>query len=141
MTAKEYLAQYRTIELKITSKQKELEGLRAKLEGCSSKQMDGMPHSSGGKTDPVGDTVTKIIAMQMEINDEIDKSIDLRSEISARIDKLSNETYAAMLRYRYVCMMKWERIAEVMHYSEQHCRRLHGWALWEFAQKNKDVLL
>lgn len=138
MTAKEYLSQYRNMELKIASKEKELEDLRAKLEGCSSKQMDGMPRSSGGSADPIGDAVTKIVAMQIEINEEIDRCIDLRREITARIDKLDNETYASLLRYRYVMTMKWEEIAERMHYSEQHCRRIHGWALLEFEKANNE---
>lgn len=140
MTAKEYLSQYRKLELKIASKESELGDLRAKLEGCSSRQMDGMPRTTGNSSDPIGDAVTKIVAMQIEINEEIDKSIDLRREITARIDKLGNETYAALLRYRYVMMMKWEEISETMNYSGQHCRRIHGWALIEFARLNKDVL-
>lgn len=140
MTAKEYLSQYRNMELKIASKEKELEDLRAKLEGCSSKQMDGMPRSSGGSADPIGDAVTKIVAMQMEINEEIDRCIDLRREITAKIDKLDNETYASLLRYRYVMMMKWEEIEEQMGYTLRYCTRLHGYALAEFTRANESTL-
>ena len=139
MTAKEYLSQYRKLELKIASKERELEDLRAKLEGCSSRQMGGMPRTTGKSSDPIGDAVTKIVAMQMEINEEIDKSIDLRREITARIDRLDNETYAALLRYRYVMMMKWEEIGERMNYAERQIYRLHGYALAEFAKQNKCV--
>ena len=139
MTAKEYLSQYRNMELKIASKEKELEDLRAKLEGCSSKQMDGMPRSSGGSADPIGDAVTKIVAMQMEINEEVDRCIDLRREITAKIDKLDNETYASLLRYRHVMMMKWEEIAERMHYAEKYCIQLHGYALKAFAMVHKNL--
>ena len=137
MTAKEYLSQYRNMELKIASKEKELEDLRAKLEGCSSKQMDGMPRSSGGSADPIGDAVTKIVAMQMEINEEIDRCIDLRREITARVDKLDNETYASLLRYRYVMMMKWEEIAGTMNYGIDNIFKLHGQALQEFERTNR----
>lgn len=137
MTAKEYLSEYRNLELKIASKERELEDLRAKLEGCSSRQMDGMPRATGNSSDPIGDAVTKIVAMQMEINEEIDKSIDLRREIGARIDKLSNETYASLLRYRYVMMMRWEKIAEAMNYGIDNVFRLHGRALQEFENTNR----
>lgn len=103
--------------------------------------MDGMPHSTGGSADPIGDAVAKVVVMQMEINKEIDRCIDLRREITTRIDRLDDETCASLLRYRYIMMMKWEEIEKEMNYCVGHLIRLHGKALQLFEQSNPDVVV
>ncbi|MBR2566166.1 MAG: DUF1492 domain-containing protein [Paenibacillus sp.] len=130
MTAKEYLRQLWQLDREINIKYQELEHLRASIGIRAMRQGDVVV--SGETSDPVADTVTKIISMEEYINRKIDKLIDLRRKITDQIDGMESRTFRNILTCRYVLMQNWEDVAESMGYAVQHCYRIHGRALQEF---------
>lgn len=130
MTAKEYLRQLWQLDREINIKYQELEHLRASIGIRAMRQGDVVV--SGETSDPVADTVTKIISMEEYINRKIDKLIDLRKKITDQIDGMESRTFRNILTCRYVLMQNWSQISETMGYAVQHCYRIHGRALQEF---------
>lgn len=127
MTAKEYLNQaYRLNEL-IQSHQKELE----QLNDIATKITSGLEErvSSGGISDKVGATVTKIVALQDKIKDEIDKLVDLKTEIHTVIEQVENKDERLLLRLRYIEYMRWEEISLRMTLSLRYVMKIHTEAL------------
>jgi DNA-directed RNA polymerase specialized sigma subunit len=132
MTAKEYLRQLWQLDREINIKYQELEHLRASIGIRAMRQGDVVV--SGETSDPVADTVTKIISMEEYINRKIDKLIDLRKKITDQIDGMESRTFRNILTCRYVLMQNWSQISETMGYDVRHCTRLHGRALQEFSR-------
>ena len=74
-------------------------------------------------------TICKIIDLQHEINEDIDRLVDLKTEIVAAIKSVENREYQTLLEKRYLCFETWEQIAVDMHYSLRWIHILHGKAL------------
>ena len=132
MTAKEYLRQLWQLDREINIRYQELEQLRASI-GIKAMNREDVVNS-GQTSDPVAETVTRIISMEEHINRKIDKLIDLRRKITDQIDGMESRTFRNILTCRYVLMQNWNQIAETMGYDVRHCTRLHGRALQEFSR-------
>ena len=132
MTAKEYLRQLWQLDREVNIKYQELEQLRASI-GIKAMNREDVVNS-GQTSDPVAETVTRIIAMEEHINRKIDKLIDLRRKITDQIDGMESRTFRNILTCRYVLMQNWNQISETMGYDVRHCTRLHGRALQEFSR-------
>ena len=132
MTAKEYLRQLWQLDREINIRYQELEQLRASI-GIKAMNREDVVNS-GQTSDPVAETVTRIISMEEHINRKIDKLIDLRRKITDQIDGMESRTFRNILTCRYVLMQSWDQIAETMGYDVRHCTRLHGRALQEFSR-------
>ena len=132
MTAKEYLRQLWQLDREINIKYQELEHLRASIGIKAMHRGDVV--NSGQTSDPVAETVTRIISMEEHINRKIDKLIDLRRKITDQIDGMESRTFRNILTCRYVLMQSWDQVAATMGYDVRHCTRLHGRALQEFSR-------
>lgn len=127
MTAKEYLSQYRYINININNKIAQQERLR-ELATCVSPSSDGCGHNSG-VSDKVGNTVAKIADLDAEINAEIDKLVDVQKDIMQTISRINDERLRVILTERYIGCKTFEQIADDIHYSYKQTCRLHGQAL------------
>lgn len=78
----------------------------------------------------------KIIDLEREIDRRIDEYVDLTREIETAIDRIDDDRYRDILRFRYINGWSWERIAREMHYDRRQITRLHGWHFW---RSRKDV--
>ena len=72
----------------------------------------------------MADAVCKIIDLQQEINEDIDRLVDLKREIVAVIKAVENTEYQILLEKRYLSFQTWEQIAVDMGYSIQHIYRI-----------------
>ncbi len=86
-------------------------------------------HSQGTHSDRVGRTTARIIDLENEINDEIDRLVDIKIKIRATISSLSDMNYRIVLERRYILNESWERISEKMGYSPRHIIRMHNRAI------------
>jgi len=133
MTAKQYLRQaYRLNEL-INSHIREVEQLRlmsTSLPGTNFSQ----ERVQGGNLpgDRMPNIIAKIVDLEQQINQEIDRFIDLKKEIHDSIDKIKNRKEQLVLRYRYIEFLTWEQTAERMNYSIMQVHRIHSNALQNF---------
>ena len=128
-TKKEYLQSYRSAVIAETQIKEEIDQLRMDKMFPGLVQ-DGMPHGSGGSD--LSAYAAKLDELLIELKDQMDKRIQLRREIVKKIEAMDSETEKAVLRYRYIHMLKWEEIAVKMEYSWQHVHRIHGKALSHF---------
>ena len=120
MTAKEYLSQARTLDMRIKSKLQQIESLNELATSCTVVYSD-MPRNPNHGGSKVETAVIKII--------EVDNLVELKKEIMATIHAVSDVELQTLLEKRYLCFLSWEKIAVEMHYSIQHIYRMHDTAL------------
>lgn len=77
----------------------------------------------------VENKVIELLALENDIKEcKIKKEVAI-DEISKVIDKIEDEVLKRLLKLRYLEFRKWDSIAEILKYSEQHTHRLHNKAL------------
>lgn len=126
MTAKEYLAQYRTLNDSINAKLEQVAELRRKAQTVGGNS-DGT-HSSA-PYDRIGEITARIVDLEREINEEIDRSIDVQREIRAAIATVPEARLRTLLEYKYINLLALDETAVRMNYSYPQICRLHGRAL------------
>ncbi len=127
MTAKEYLSRYRWQNDRINAKLEQVAELRRKAQTVSSGSSDGS-HSST-PYDRIGEITARIVELEREINEDIDRSIDVQREIRAAIATVPDERLRHLMELRYINCLTLEEIARRMDYSYKQICRLHGKAL------------
>ena len=128
MTARDYLSQAYRLDQRINSKLEQVESLNSLATKVSST-LTGMPENPNRATSTMADTVTKIIALQAEINNDIDRLVDLKREMVAVIKAVANTERQTLLELRYLCFKTWEQIAVEMNYTVRNVHLLHKEAL------------
>ena len=128
MTARDYLSQAYRLDQRINSKLEQVESLNALATKVSST-LTGMPKNPNSATSTMADTVTKIIALQAEINNDIERLVDLKREMVAVIKAVLNTERQTLLELRYLCFKTWEQIAVEMNYTVRNVHLLHKEAL------------
>ena len=128
MTARDYLSQGYRLDQRINSKLEQVESLNGLATKVSST-LTGMPKNPNRATSTMADTVTKIIALQAEINNDIERLVDLKREMVAVIKAVANTERQTLLELRYLCFKTWEQIAVQMNYSTKYVFDLHRTAL------------
>ena len=128
MTIKEYLSQAYRIDQRINSKLEQVQSLRELAEKATSTLSD-TPCSGNGNKQKIESVIVKIIDLEHEIDEEIDRLIYLNKDIVSLIKRVKNPEYQTLLELRYLNFKTWEQIASEMHYSIQHTFRIHDKAL------------
>ena len=131
MTAKQYLRQMRAQSRRIDSLIAEKDRLKHIAEGVSGMSYDDVKVQSARVTpgSRQTDAVCKLIDIEERITYEIDRYVDMREDAVRTIDMLPQGAERELLRYRYLCGLTWEKIAERMNYEVRQIYRLHGRAL------------
>lgn len=127
MTAKEYLTQYRTLNDSINAKLEQVAELRRKAQSAGGGSSDGA--HSPLPYDRIGEITARIVDLEREINDEIDRSIDVQREIRAAIAAVPEARLRTLLEYKYINLLTLDETAARMNYSYPQICRLHGRAL------------
>lgn len=134
--AKQYLNQIKRLDNLINTKQHELETLKSMLTNITVPlQQDRV--QSNGAGDTIGNTVAKIVDLQNEINEQIDRFVDSRAKIVKQIDMIQNPDFHKLLYLRYLQYKTWNQIAEELSHKDdpfslQWVHTMHGRALQEF---------
>lgn len=128
MTAKEYLSQAFHIDQRISSKLSQVMRLREAATSCTATLSD-MPRPDSPSRQQMTDTICKIVDLEREINEDIDRLVDLKAEARRTINAVSDPDQQLILELRYLCYKPWLEIAEAMGYSEAGVYKLHGKAL------------
>lgn len=137
MTAKEYLARIRTLDIKINQKTKEISALKTTLTDISAVSMSDDKVRDGSIP---GDarfviTLAKIDKLERELDAEIDKFVDTRHGIISDIQSLDNPLYIKILFKRFVEYKTFDDIANDIHYSNRQTMRFYNQALNEFTKE------
>ena len=128
MTAKEYLSLAYRLDQQIDAKIMQVASLNDLATKCNAT-LSGMPHNPNRGGSTMADTVVKIVDLQHEINDDIDRLVDLKRDIIKAIKGIGNQEYETILEKRYLCFQPWEQIAVDMKRNVRHLYRLHDEAL------------
>ena len=128
MTAKEYLQQVKKCDSMIERKLEEIQSLRSMVTSISVALKDDVVQS-GGASDKIGNTVSRIVDLENELNTNIDIFIDLKREVMNSIEALEDSRCTEILYKRYFQYKTWEQIACEMDLSYQWVCNLHGKAL------------
>ena len=128
MTVKEYLRQVFKLDKQINSKIEMLRDLNSLATKCT-QVLTGMPHNPSGSKHSMEDTIVKIIALQEEINKDVDALVDLKTEIMHVIDSVPDSDCRVLLEKRYLSFKTWEDIAADMNFGTRYVHILHKKAL------------
>ena len=128
MTAKEYLSQAFHIDQRISSKLSQVMRLREAATNCTATLTD-MPRPDSPSRQQMADTICKIVDLEREINEDIDRLVDLKAEARRAINAVSDPDQQLILELRYLCYKPWNEIMTELGYSDPTIYRLHGEAL------------
>lgn len=136
MTAKQYLMQIYRLNRHIDSLIAEKDRLMRIVEGVSGVSYDKVKVQAARTTsgNAQTDAVYKLVDLEERITDKIDKYVDMREEAARVIDRMPQESERELLRYRYLCSMKWDEIAEKMNVDPRTVYKIHGRALLSFVK-------
>lgn len=128
MTAREYLQTIKDKRERIRVLMEEIEQLRTDAESVSIN-LDGMPRNNGQSS------FEKLAIQLAETESKLTQEMSgLWSEVMrahSLIGQMSSSQRQQILTKRYLKGQRWEEIAYEMHFSWQHCFRVHGLALSE----------
>ena len=130
-TAKEYLGKIYHIDSQIESKLQQLDSLKA-LATSTSITLSDMPGAATRNVHKKEDIIVKLIDLEREIDDDVDRLVDLKAEAMHAIAQVKNTRYRLLLEKRYLCYENWERIASDLGYSVRNITALHNKALQAF---------
>ena len=96
------------------------------LAAKATSTLSDLPGSATRNTHRMEDIIVKMIALENEINDDIDHLVDLKRNITRLIKSVDNIEYQRILELRYLCLKSWKEIGEDLGYSKTHVFRLHA---------------
>ena len=133
MTAKEYLRQLTRKDVRINALIERQQRYRELAARRTAVYRDAP--GARRRTSSVEEYTAKIIDLEAEIDRRVDEYVDLTCEIETVIDRVEDDRYRDILRFRYINGWSWERIAREMHYDRRQVTRLHGLALLEIEKR------
>ena len=124
---KRWLRRYRDALRRERELQDELKEQKARAAGTTAA-LTGMPGGSGdGQVLPRA--VESIVALQQELQAQINVCGAIRREVAAVIDRIEEERGREVLRRRYLLGQRFEQIAVEMSLEYRWVRRLHKRAI------------
>lgn len=135
MTAKEYLSQPLSIIRKIKYLKLDLERYEKVIYSCPSPNYENVRvDNSLIKETPNQIALEKCDEIKNKIKcleEELEK---VNEEVNKTIDRIDNDDYKLILKYRYLDEMSYEDIKEKMYISYSTIKRWHNEALTELAK-------
>lgn len=128
MMAKEYLSQSLRLNQRINSKLEQIQSLR-ELATKYTSIITGMPRNPNHGGSTMADALMKIVDLETELQNDVNRLVDLKEEIMAVVKAVDNIECQTLLELRYLCFKSWEQIAVDMGYNVRHIYRLHDEAL------------
>ena len=128
MTAKEYLNRAWNVDQRINSKLHQLDSLKDMATKATST-LGTEPVSGTRNVQRMADTIDNIIALENEINDDIDRLVDLKRDVIKTISKVQDTNCLTLLELRYLSFKSWDDIAAEMNYTSRWVHIMHSKAL------------
>lgn len=124
MSVREQLENIRILSTMIDSKVSEIQSLRDIATSVVGVLKDVPEHAVGSPSDKVGNTAAKILDLENEVKNELDKLLDLRQESLKLVARLNDPTEYKIVYMRYFQFRTWSMIAEEMHYTKEGARKI-----------------
>ena len=138
MNAKQYLKQAYKLNEKIKDKQERLDDLKemSTSTGAIDYSKDKI-QSSPSQDAPFTKQVMKIIELEEELQQDIDRLKNLKVEINRAVESVDDVDSSIVLSKRYILMKTWEQISSEMGYSVSQLHRIHDKAISIFVVPEK----
>lgn len=120
-----YLNQIREIDKMIDYKCERLDQLKAEVTCIKSPQLGADKVQSSLSGDAIPRMIAKMIDLQEEINQDIDRFVDLKAEISRNLDKIKDADAIKVLYKHYFEYKIFSDIAAEMHFCRRTVQRIH----------------
>lgn len=130
MKIKELLDSHYEISCAIDSKLEVIAELKSLALKVTASPFTGS-RSEGTYSDRVGRTTARIIDLEAEINEEIDKLVKVKEQIRYIIASVPDSKKRTILERKYILNQSWEVVAEKMGYSPRQIMRIHNDAIEE----------
>ena len=134
---KEKLREYLPIKKEFDQIKLQLARFEKLMGSASGSNMDGMPHGSSGKSDPVLRKVEQHEALQAHYDEKLAALAAAQHEVEKMIDSL-DPVARKLMRHRYIEGLNWEKVAVAMNYSWRNTHDLHSKALDKLSE-NADL--
>ena len=128
MTAKEYLKRAWNVDQRINSKLYQLDSLKDMATKATST-LGTEPVNGTRNVQRMADTIDNIVALENEINDDIDRLVDLKRNVIKTISKVQDTNCLTLLELRYLSFKSWDDIAAEMNYTSRWVHIMHSKAL------------
>lgn len=128
MTAKEFFQRNYYLEQRVNSRLRRLSDLR-QLAGRVTSSLGREPVSGSADVHKLDGTIAKIVDMEGEINEDIDRLVGAKREAMAVIRQVEHPDQQLVLELRYLDFKSWPAIAEEMGLSPRWVQTLHERAL------------
>lgn len=128
MNAKEFFQRNYHLEQRVNSRLRRFSDLR-QLAGQVTSSLGREPVSGSADVHKLDGTIAKIVDMEREINEEIDRLVDAKREAMAVIRQVEHPDQQLVLEFRYLDFKSWPSIAEEMGLSPRWVQTLHERAL------------
>lgn len=136
MTVKQYLQQIKSHEASVRRLRDLLHTIHCEMSMLKSPSYDSDKVQSPNSEDKMLNLIIRYSETEALLTDEINRLLTVRDKIVRQIESLDNDKHREVLYLLYVKHMRWDDIADTMHYSRRRVEQLHGNALLEFRNKN-----
>ena len=113
----------------INSDLEELQNLRELSRSVSSPVLEEKVSRTKCTDPPFEKYVIRIVDLEQQIQQEVERLIKLKSDIREAINQMENVDEKLILRYRYINFLNWEEICVNLNVSMRTVHRLHSSAL------------
>lgn len=122
---KRRLNSYRDLLTERAQLLEELQRLEALMDSPSAPNMDGMPRSSSGPSNPVERQAIKHLELMDRYKAQIAQMVEQQAAIEKLIEGL-DPVERRLARFRYIDGLTWEDVCDEMNYSWRQTHRIHG---------------
>lgn len=138
MDTKTYLNQISRLDRMIENKLSELAEIKTMAFGVPALNDEERVQTSGDK-DRIGNAVAKIIDMEKEIDELVDRFVDLKKDILQMVSMLESKRHKQIILKKYFEYESIYTISGELGMSDRGCKKAHKRALEEF-EKIKNTI-
>ena len=124
MSVREKFENIKMLSTLIDNKLEEIASLRGIATSITGVLQDVPGHAKGLTSDKVGDTTAKIVDLENEMMQDVNKLMDLRRESLKLVDKLDEPDEQRIVYLRYFKFLTWSKIADETHYTREGARKI-----------------
>lgn len=131
ITAKEYLLRYSKAYREAKDTELRMAQIRLKYGAPSAIEYSDMPRAHSTEHD-LSDYMVKMDELTDHLISKYTRCMGIEVDILERLDRMEKQEEREVLRMRYVDCLKWQDIADKLHYTYRNVTRIHGRALLNF---------
>jgi len=138
MSAKGYLSQALWLDQRINTKLEQLETLRALAMKVNANLTVEKVAGGNNTKSHMENTVVKIVDLEKEIKEDVERSIAIKAEIMNTISQVDDPIGQIILEMRYINGKGWDEISSSLNYKDSSIFKIHSRALKEVNKIKKE---